>query len=268
MRLALLQTAGDPANRPAANLDRLDAAAAAAVEQGADLLLAPEMFLSGYNIGRDAAQALAEPADGPSARRAADIARTRNIALCYGYPERGADGAIYNAALLLDRGGAPLLNFRKTHLFGDLDREMFAPGPGTAELAEIDGYRLGILICYDVEFPEAVRALALGGADLVLVPTANMKPYDAVSHFVVPARAFENELYVAYANRCGSEGTLDYMGLSCVGDPNGGNLVLAGEGEELIVVDLSPERLQAGRALNTHLRDRRPEVYAGVTGER
>ncbi|MDQ0513012.1 carbon-nitrogen hydrolase family protein [Ancylobacter amanitiformis] len=261
MRIALLQTAGDPANRPAANLDRLAAAAARAAAAGARLLVAPEMFLSGYNIGREAALAAAEPSDGPSARRAADIARDHGIALAYGYPERGERGRIYNSALLLDRDGETLLNFRKTHLFGDIDRAMFAPGEGTAELAQIDGLRLGLLICYDVEFPEVVRALALGGADLVIVPTANMKPYDAVSLFVVPARAFENELFVAYANRCGREGDLDYMGLSCVGDPQGGNLVLAGDGEELVLADLDPERLKAARVLGTHLPDRRPDVY-------
>ncbi|WP_371345973.1 carbon-nitrogen hydrolase family protein [Ancylobacter sp. IITR112] len=261
MRLALLQTAGDPFNAPAANLARLDAAAAQAAAGGADLLLAPEMFLTGYNIGHEAAQATAEPADGPSARRAAAIARAHNIGLCYGYPERGADGAVYNSCLLLDKDGGTLLNFRKTHLFGDLDRAMFAPGEGTAELVRFAGYSIGMLICYDVEFPEAVRALALAGADLVLVPTANMKPYDAVSLYVVPARAFENELFIAYANRCGVEGELDYMGLSCVGDPMGGNLVLAGDGEELVFADLDPARLNEARRLSTHLGDRRPEVY-------
>ncbi|WGD31076.1 carbon-nitrogen hydrolase family protein [Ancylobacter sp. WKF20] len=261
MRLAMLQTAGDPENRVAANLDRLADAAGRAAAGGADLLLAPEMFLTGYNIGRAAADVVAEPVDGPSARHAAEIARTHNIALCFGYPERGPDGAIYNAALLIDADGRQLLNFRKTHLFGDLDRAMFAPGPGTAEVVEVAGLKAGLLICYDVEFPEAVRALALNGADLVLVPTANMKPYDPVSLYVVPARAFENELFVAYANRCGVEGELEYMGLSCVGDPSGGNLVLAGDGEELIFADLTPEALARGRALNTHMRDRRPGLY-------
>ncbi|WP_428030250.1 carbon-nitrogen hydrolase family protein [Ancylobacter sp.] len=262
MRLALWQTAGAPSNAPADNLALLDAAAAKAVAGGADLLLAPEMFLTGYNIGREAALATAEGADGPSARRAGEIARTHGIGLCYGYPELANGGVVYNSCLLIGRNGETLLNFRKTHLFGDLDRAMFAPGEGSAEVARFEGYKVGMLICYDVEFPEAVRALALAGADLVLVPTANMKPYDAVSHFVVPARAFENELFVAYANRCGIEGELDYMGLSCVGDPNGGNLVLGGEGEELLFADLDPARLKAGRAMNTHLRDRRPETYA------
>jgi len=261
MKIAMLQTAGDPENRPAANLQILDAAAAAAAERGAGLLVAPEMFLSGYNIGAEAARAAAEAVDGPSARRVGEIARRLGLAICYGYPELGEDGAVYNAALLVGKDGGRLLNYRKAHLFGDLDRAMFAAGDGTPELAEVGGLKTGLLICYDVEFPEAVRALAMAGADLVLVPTANMKPYDAVSHFVVPSRAFENGLYVAYANRRGVEGGLDYMGLSCVGEPYGGNLVLAGDGEELVFAELDPERLAGARRLNTHLRDRRPDVY-------
>ena len=84
MRIALLQTAGDPANRPAANLDRLEEAAARAAAGGARLLVAPEMFLSGYNIGAQAAAAVAEKADGPSASRVADIARRHSLAICYG----------------------------------------------------------------------------------------------------------------------------------------------------------------------------------------
>ncbi|QIB35969.1 carbon-nitrogen hydrolase family protein [Ancylobacter pratisalsi] len=264
MRIALWQTAGDGANRPAANLDLLEAAAARAAAGGADLLLAPEMFLSGYNIGPAEADRLAEPANGPSAQRAADIARRHGLALCYGYPERGEDGVVYNAALLLDRTGARRLNYRKAHLFAALDREMFAPGDVLTATTVLDGLKLGILICYDVEFPEAVRALALAGVDLVLVPTANMKPYDAVSNLVVPTRAFENGLFVAYANRCGREGELDYVGLSCVGDPNGGNLVIVGEGEELLFADILPERIATARRFNSHLKDRRPEVYGSL----
>ena len=81
------------------------------------------------------------------------------------------------------------MNYRKTHLFGALDRGTFVPGDGLPEPVELDGLRLGMLICYDVEFPETVRLLALAGADCVLVPTAQMEPYDFVARSLVPARA-------------------------------------------------------------------------------
>ncbi len=264
LRIALWQTAGDPGNNAGANLDRLEAAAAAAAAAGAGLLVAPEMFLSGYAIGREAAARAAEPAEGPAFSRAAQIARRHAIALAYGYPERGPDGAVYNAAALVGADGSLLLNYRKTHLFAALDRSMFAPGQEIGRLARLGPFAVGLLICYDVEHPEAVRSLALAGADLVIVPTANMKPHERVSHLVVPARAFENSVYVAYANRVGREADLDYLGLSCVGGPAGGNVALAGEGEELIVAELSRAALEAARRFNTYLADRRPDLYAAL----
>jgi predicted amidohydrolase len=263
MRIALLQTAGDPSGTPAANLDLLADAAARAKAGGADLLVAPEMFLTGYAIGREAAAERAEPADGASARRAGEIAQANGMALAYGYPEMD-DGSIYNAAVLIDAGGRTLLNYRKAHLFAALDRSMFAAGPGTYETARLGPFNVGLLICYDVEFPEAPRALALAGADLILVPTANMRPYQPVSHLLVPARAYENAIYVAYANRCGSEADLDYYGLSSVAGPAGGNLVMAGDGEELVFADIESGAVDAARAVNTQIKDRRPEIYRAL----
>ena len=222
------------------------------------------MFLSGYAIGPERVRAAAEPVDGPSAALAAVIARDAGIALLYGYPELGADGLVYNAALLLDRHGVPLANHRKTHLFSDLDRSAFAPGHGPPALAEIDGMRIGVLICYDVEFPENVRSLAVAGAELVAVPTANMVPFTFVMEHLIPTRAYENHLFVAYVNRCGSEGGVDYLGGSCVCGPDGLDLARAGVSEELLTADLDLARLRERPPLNTYLTDRRPELYAGL----
>lgn len=267
-RVALFQDAGTPLD-PAANLDRLASAARTAAARGARLLVAPEMHLTGYAVGPEAVERLAEPADGPSAERAAAIARATGVALAYGYPER-AEGGVYNAALLIDRDGRRL-GHRKAHLFGDLDRGMFAPGPGpkpgseTSPLLDLDGLRLGLLICYDVEFSEAARALALAGADLLVVPTALMEPHEAVARLVVPARAFENGLFVAYANRCGREGDLAYIGQSCVIGPDGADITRAGRDPALVLADLDPAALRAARAANPYLEDRRPDLYGRLT---
>ncbi|AWK85321.1 carbon-nitrogen hydrolase family protein [Azospirillum thermophilum] len=259
MRIALFQTGGGDGK--AGTLDRIGRAAAEAAAGGGALLICPEMVLTGYDIGPDAVRAGAEPADGPSAARLAETARASGIAILYGYPERGADGAVYNAAQLIGPDGRPLLNQRKTHLYGELDRSCFAAGPDAFALAEVGGLRCGVLICYDVEFPELVRRHALAGADAVLVPTALMDPYRIVAETIVPARAFENGLYVAYANRCGREGRLTYCGLSTVAGPDGSVLARAGQSEELLVAELDPARLAALRAAGTHLDDRRPELY-------
>lgn len=268
MRIALFQGPFEPA-APAENLARLARVAEAAARDGAGLLICPEMFLTGYAIGPERVRALAEPIDGRSAARAAAIARDAGIALLYGYPELGEDGLVYNAALLLDRHGRRLANHRKTHLFSDLDRSAFAAGNGPPTLAEVDGMKVGVLICYDVEFPENVRALALAGAELVAVPTANMVPFSFVMEHVIPTRAYENHLFVAYVNRCGSEGSLEYLGGSCACGPDGLDLARAGMAETLLAADLDLARLRDRPPLNSYLADRRPELYAGLaaTGE-
>lgn len=260
MRVSLYQ-GPESSGTPEKNLDRL---AEMAGRAGGGILVCPEMFLTGYAIGRAAVERLAEPVDGPSARRAAEIARTSGTALLYGYPERGADGAVYNAAILIDQEGRTLLNYRKCHLFADLDRSMFQPGGTGSELVEIGGFRLGVLICYDVEFPEAVRALALRGAELVLVPTALMQPYDVIARIVVPARAVENQVFVAYANRCGVEAEFTYCGLSCLIGPDGADLARAGRGDELVFAEIDHAMLERSRPGYTYFADRRPELYRAL----
>jgi predicted amidohydrolase len=227
------------------------------------LLLFPEMFLSGYNIGSSAVHRLAEPHDGVSAQAVKQIAREFEVAILYGYPERAAPDTVFNAVQLIDAGGVFMANYRKTHLFGDLDRSMFSPAAERPPVVTLDGWQLGLLICYDVEFPENARGLALAGADLIAAPTANMAPYEFVATTIIPVRAYENQVYLAYANYCGREGGLDYCGLSCIAAPDGTLCARAGHSDAMIVADLDLERLKAARSTNTYLSDRRPELYEG-----
>ena len=122
-----------------------------------------------------------------------------------------------------------------------------------------------MLICYDVEFPENSRKLALRGTDLIIAPTANMVPFDVVATTIVPARAYENQVYVAYANYCGDENGLEYCGLSCVAAPDGSAAARAGRDEELIVCELDHGLLTASRQTATYLADRRPQLYAALS---
>jgi predicted amidohydrolase len=261
MRLAVFQGPAEPGD-VASRLQLLAARARQAAAEGSGLLICPEMYLTGYAIGAEAARRLAEPADGSSAKAAGRIAAEAGIALLYGFPELGADGRVYNAANLVGRDGQRLLTYRKSHLFGDLDRGMFAAGDQPLQPVELDGLKIGVLICYDVEFPENVRRWSLAGADLVAVPTALMQPYDFVAHGLVPARAYENQVFLAYANRCDREHDLAYLGLSCIVAPDGSDLARAGRGEELILADIDVAGMAESRRLNTYLADRRPELYA------
>jgi predicted amidohydrolase len=239
----------------------LEAVAASAVERGADILVTPEMFLTGYNIGVRAVRERAEPSGGPAAESVAEIARRQGIAILYGYPERGEDDAVYNAVRMVGADGQALCDYRKTHLFGDVDRAQFRAGDALGRPIDYGGWRIAVAICYDIEFPELARSLALAGVEALLVPTANMAPYDSVATRLVPARAEENAIFVAYANYVGSEGAFDYVGLSCICAPDGTDLARGGRGEEMIVADLERRQLDEVRRISTHLQDRRPALY-------
>ncbi|MDY7562209.1 carbon-nitrogen hydrolase family protein [Pseudomonas sp. 10B1] len=264
MRIALYQCPPLPLD-VSGNLERLALKASQAATQGADLLVFPEMFLTGYNIGAKAAFYLAEARDGESAQRVMAIAQAAGIAILYGYPERSSEGQIYNSVQLIDAQGKSLAHYRKTHLYGDLDQSMFTAGGDDFPVIELNGWRLGLLICYDLEFPENTRRLALAGAELIVVPTANMKPYDFVAEVTVRARAFENQCYVAYANYCGSEGDIHYCGLSSIAAPDGSRIAQAAEDETLIIGTLDRQLMNGSRAINTYFNDRRPDLYIGLS---
>ncbi|WP_159940819.1 MULTISPECIES: carbon-nitrogen hydrolase family protein [unclassified Nocardiopsis] len=263
LRVALDQGSGHSGD-PADALDRLAERAREAAEAGARLLVGPEMSLTGYNIGAPALARLAEPADGPLSRAVAAIAADTGVAIVHGFPERAGD-AVYNAVQLVDAAGARLATYRKAHLFGDLDRGAFTPGPEPVVQADLGGLRVGLLVCYDVEFPEAVRAHALAGTELLVVPTALMLPFTEVPERIVPVRALENQLHLAYVNRCDTEGDLRYAGRSALIAPDGSELLRAGAEEELLVGEVDPEALARVRAEQSYLCDRRPDLYRALT---
>ncbi|MET9086612.1 carbon-nitrogen hydrolase family protein [Streptomyces sp. NPDC004237] len=262
MRTALLQSSGHPGST-VENLKVLDEAAGRAAAAGAALLVAPEMFLTGYAIGDDIAR-LAEPADGDSADAVAELAHRHGLAVVYGYPERDGE-AVHNSAQLISADGTRLANYRKSHLFGGFERDHYTPGDQPVVQAQLGGLTVGLMICYDVEFPELVRAHALAGTDLLLVPTANMHPFQLVAESLVPVRAWENQMYLAYANRVGHEGEFEFFGLSTLAGPDGVARVRAGRGEELVVADVDPALLAASREANPYLQDRRPGLYGSLS---
>ncbi|MCC5475301.1 carbon-nitrogen hydrolase family protein [Streptomyces sp. NPDC059680] len=261
MRTALLQSSGRPGSI-AENLKVLDEAAGRAAAAGAALLAAPEMFLTGYAIGDDIAR-LAEPADGDSADAIAELAHRHGLAIVYGYPERDGE-TVYNSAQLISADGTRLANYRKTHLFGCFERDHFTPGEQPVVQAELNGLTVGLMICYDVEFPENVRAHALAGTDLLVVPTAQMHPFQFVAEALVPVRAWENQMYVAYVNRVGQEGEFEFVGLSVLAGPDGIARARAGRAEQLVFADADPASLAASREANPYLQDRRPGLYGSL----
>lgn len=236
MRIALWQTPHPAAGDVAAALRRLEAAAAHAAAQGAQWLVTPEMALTGYLIAPEHLAALAEPADGPLAQAVAAIAQRHGLGIAYGWPERHPDGAKpYNAVQAIGPDGQRLAVHRKVHLFGAADRARFTAGEAVAAPFEWGGRRIGLLICFDVEQPAAVRALARQGARLILAPTANMLPYDDAPCLTLPRLAAESRVAIAYANACGAEGDTRYGGLSRLVGTDGRVVAAAGRSEALLL---------------------------------
>lgn len=255
MRIAVLQ-AGAVNGDVAANLQRIGMAAAEASLQDATLLIAPELATTGYGAG-DAIQSLAEAPDGPQATTLRQIARDNGLAIVTGFAERGDDGKLYNSALFVDSTG-PRACYRKCQLWGPYERALFTAGPPEAVCVNYGGIKIGLLICYDVEFPERVRALARAGADLIAVPTATPSGEAArfISSRMIPVRAFENQLFIAYANHHGHDGRFAYAGSSCIAAPDGGDLARAEEaGDAFLLADIDPGAFAQSRAENPYLND-------------
>ena len=255
VRIALLQARGTPADVDA-NVAAVRRAAREAAAAGARLLITPEAFLTGYDIGGR----LRELAT-PEPPGIGEIAREEDVAILVGWAERRGE-RVHNAATLFAADGEPLLTHRKLHLYGDVDRAAFDAGDHLAT-ADLDGLCIGVLVCFDIEYPEAARALALSGAQLIAVPTSLMAPYDVVARTIVPARAAENQVYVAYANRVGREGEhFDYVGQSTVAGPGGEIVALAPADEEaLLLADVDPDEIARARSAYSYLDERRPALY-------
>jgi predicted amidohydrolase len=253
LRLAIFQAACHGADVEA-RLDFLRRAAEEAAGKGAHLLFTPELYLSGYNVD-DLIAARVEPQDGPSAQVVADLAKEFSIAIAYGYPEK-AKGAVFNSCLALGPDGKVLANHRKLHLPSDYEKRYFQTADRVT-CFDFRGWRLGLAVCYDVEFPETVRACAMKGASVLLAPTALAREWSLVARALIPTRAFENGFFVAYANYAGQEGDIEYLGESRIHGPKGEALALAGAQEEVIVAELDPAAIAAARARLPYLVDRK-----------
>jgi predicted amidohydrolase len=253
IRLSALQmhTAGADTT---ANLARIEAAAHEAARAGATLLVTPELGITSYG-GGEKILALAEPADGALVARLAEIARKTGVALVAGFAEKAGE-TVYNSAVYTDGSGKPSV-YRKSHLYGDYERNLFTPEKPSTCLFNHRGMMLGMLICYDVEFPENVRRLARAGAEMILVPTATPKGASGtfIAEKMIPVRAFENQIFIAYVNNIGRDGDFDYAGRSIIAAPDGTALATAGLSEQMLTVDIEPELYARSRSENTYLMD-------------
>jgi predicted amidohydrolase len=241
--------------QPAAMLDRLAKLLDSGALAGVDLVLLPELWTSGY-FDTGAVIAATEPADGAWQQGLATLAASHRLALAYGYPECDGERR-FNTVRLIDATGATVLAYRKVNLWGDYERALFEPGDHASAIAQINGWRIGFSICYDTEYPETVRDLALRGADLVLAPTACGREFALVAEAVIRVRAAENGVWLAFANRSGEEHGYRFDGQSAIVGPDGVVRARAHEDEALLIATLDPGAIASARAASPYLGDLR-----------
>ncbi len=238
---------------------------AKAKQEGADLVLFSEGFMAIVPVTSSVSHAeVAEPLDGPFVQALAAQANKHNIYVVCGLYEskEGETVRAYNTIVFLDRQGCLISSYRKTHLYDAfLRRESDGIIPGNQPLLPVktDIGVIGLLVCYELRFPEVSRTLALKGAEILLVPTAWVTGSMKEAHFLnlCQARALENTVFLCAADQIGN----GYVGRSVVYNPMGVAMAGCGEDEGLIVVEIDLEKIKTTRDKLPCLSQRRPELY-------
>lgn len=252
------------------NRRRIREAVEEAARQGANIVVLPELANSGY-VFEDADELLsvAEPLDGATVGEWTELAARLRLVIVAGFAELGADGRAYNSAVLVDETGVRA-SYRKAHLWDGEKTRGFTPGDTRPPVVDTPYGRIGMLICYDLEFPEWVRLPALDGAELLCGPVnwplyprpEGERPAEVVR---VQANAAVNRVFVAVADRTGTERGQDWLGGSVIVDADGYPVTVPRLGEEAVVtatLDLAEARNKAISDHNDVHADRRPELYA------
>ncbi len=217
-----------------ANLER--ACALVDSSGGSDLVVLPELFLSGYELEDPAGYAV--ELRGDEMCRLGRVARAAGTAVIVGVAER-AEGGTANTAACLDASGRLVDAYRKTHPFG-AERDAYVEGRELVTVG-LAGRAVGLMICFDMEFPEVARTLAGQGADMLVTISANGPPFGPDHAVFARARALENGLPHVYVNRAGEQDGLDFCGESVVVDPEGRTIAECGSGAEATLdVELGP----------------------------
>lgn len=231
-----------------------------AMKDKPDVLVLPETWNTGF-FPRENLQALCDR-DGSRVRQVfGALAERYQVNIVAGSVSNVRGSKVYNTAMVFDRTGACIASYDKTHLFTPMGEDnYYTPGDRLCTFV-LDGVKCGLIICYDVRFPELTRSLTVPGLDILFVVSQWPKVRTFHLRSLTTARAIENQMFLVCCNSCGTAGQTVYGGNSAIIDPWGETVALAGETEEILTADCDLQILTNIRGSIPVFRDRRPSLY-------
>lgn len=231
-----------------------------AMKDKPDVLVLPETWNTGF-FPRENLQALCDR-DGSRVKQVfGALAERYQVNIVAGSVSNVRGGKVYNTAMVFDRTGACIASYDKTHLFTPMGEDnYYTPGDRLCTFV-LDGVKCGLIICYDVRFPELTRSLTVPGLDMLFVVSQWPKVRTFHLRSLTTARAIENQMFLVCCNSCGTAGQTVYGGNSAIIDPRGETVALAGETEEILTADCDLQILTNIRGSIPVFRDRRPSLY-------
>ncbi|NJE03750.1 nitrilase [Thermococcus sp. MV11] len=249
---------------PEINYSKAEELIRTAVREGAQLIVLPELFDTGYNFESrgEVEEVAGQIPDGPTTEFLMELSRELGVFIVAGTAEKDEKGRLYNSAVMTGPIGSGYIGkYRKVHLFYR-EKLFFEPGNLGFHVFNIGIAKVGVMICFDWFFPESARTLALKGAEIIAHPSNLVMPY---APRAMPIRALENRVYTVTANRIGEERGLRFIGKSTIASPKAEVLAMGSEDKEEVAVveaDLELARSKRLNDMNDVFRDRRPETYS------
>lgn len=231
-----------------------------AAEKGADVIVLPETWSCGF-FPRENLEQCCDDNGQRTKREIGGLAGELSVNIIAGSVANKKDGGIYNTAFVFDRKGNVVCEYDKTHLFSPMGEDKFFQKGKKICNFTLDSKKCGIIICYDIRFPELTRTMALGGLDMLFVVA--QWPIERVEHLstLVRARAIENQMFCVCCNSCGSFGETRFGGSSRIVDMWGTELAIADNTEQIITAECDFSKLPAIRENINVFADRRADLY-------
>lgn len=248
---------------PETNFARAKTLIQRAAKQKPDVILLPELWNTGFAPER-IDPALADAEGTRTKAFCGGLAKEHGVNLLAGSVLTRKKGSLCNTAYAFDRAGNRIAEYDKTHLFSPMGEGRAYTAGDQILTFPLDGVVCGVMICYDLRFPELARAMALSGAKLLLIPAEWPKTRTRQMLALLSARAIENQAFAAICNGCGDAFGTRYGGRSAVVDPLGNVIAKAGRSERILTAEIDWETQERIRTTLPVFSDRRPELYSGL----